>query len=110
MDLIIAKIGDYWWVIIWLLFCGSFISSFFGEAFSSTEKKRLARELEASRAMCAALSERHSKLMILFGSKCGESSQFSSGEIRNLIKLCHPDKHGGSVLAKDITAKLLGLR
>lgn len=30
--------------------------------------------------------------------------------VRQLIQLCHPDRHGGSPLAHDVTAWLLGLR
>lgn len=40
----------------------------------------------------------------------GESNQFSPEEIEGLIRLCHPDKHGGSELANKMTAKLLALR
>ena len=40
----------------------------------------------------------------------GESLQFNKDEIKSLISLCHPDKHHGSEIAKDITAKLLELR
>lgn len=39
-----------------------------------------------------------------------EPAQFTPGEIKTLIKLCHPDKHGGSEDAKDITVKLLKMR
>lgn len=34
----------------------------------------------------------------------------SSSDLENLIKLCHPDKHGGSQEANQLTAKLLELR
>lgn len=40
----------------------------------------------------------------------GESQQFSQPEIRSLIKLCHPDKHGGSDEAHQITVKLLKMK
>lgn len=39
-----------------------------------------------------------------------ESQQFTPDEIKTLIKLCHPDKHGGSEDAKEITVKLLKMR
>lgn len=35
---------------------------------------------------------------------------FSPGEIETLVRLCHPDKHGGSKSANDMTARLLALR
>ena len=40
----------------------------------------------------------------------GENSQFSSDEISQLIKLCHPDKHNCSQTATAITQKLLSMR
>lgn len=35
---------------------------------------------------------------------------FSKAEINTLIKLCHPDKHGGNKAAEEITRKLLEMR
>lgn len=35
---------------------------------------------------------------------------FSPEEIDTLVRLCHPDKHGGSKAANDMTARLLALR
>lgn len=35
---------------------------------------------------------------------------FTPDEIDALVRLCHPDKHGGSKAANDITARLLALR
>lgn len=40
----------------------------------------------------------------------GESTQFSSDDIKRLLVLCHPDKHDGKQLAHDMTKKLLALR
>jgi hypothetical protein len=37
-------------------------------------------------------------------------SIFSESEIQTLIRLCHPDKHGNSPAANEITAKLLRIR
>lgn len=39
-----------------------------------------------------------------------EYLQFTKEEIRILIKFCHPDKHGGSKEAGEITARLLKMR
>lgn len=36
-------------------------------------------------------------------------SQFTSDEIKMMLTLCHPDKHGGNPKASAITAKLLEL-
>ena len=38
------------------------------------------------------------------------SSQFSREEIKQLVRLCHPDKHNGSKTASAITAKLLTMQ
>lgn len=35
---------------------------------------------------------------------------FTPDEIARLVRLCHPDKHGGSAAATEITTKLLQLR
>jgi hypothetical protein len=36
--------------------------------------------------------------------------QFTPEEIRNLIFLCHPDRHNGKAIAVQMTQKLLKLR
>lgn len=33
-----------------------------------------------------------------------------AGRLRQLLQLCHPDRHGGSALAGEVTAWLLDLR
>lgn len=38
------------------------------------------------------------------------AAQFSQTEIKKLIMLCHPDKHGGKAIATEITQKLMSLR
>jgi hypothetical protein len=40
----------------------------------------------------------------------GGGSQFTPEEIKQLIRLCHPDKHGNSATATAITQRLLELR
>lgn len=40
----------------------------------------------------------------------GESAQLTQAEIRQLLQLCHPDKHDGKQLAVDMTHRLLQLR
>jgi hypothetical protein len=37
-------------------------------------------------------------------------SPFGQEDMRRLLMLCHPDKHGGKQMAHDITAKLLKMR
>lgn len=39
-----------------------------------------------------------------------KSSQFSDEDIKRLLQLCHPDKHGGKQLAVEMTQKLNALR
>lgn len=39
-----------------------------------------------------------------------KATQFSQDDIRRLLQLCHPDKHGGSSLAVEMTQKLLKAR
>lgn len=39
-----------------------------------------------------------------------QSSAFTDAELKQLIALCHPDKHGGSKAANEITAKLIRMR
>ena len=38
------------------------------------------------------------------------SSAFTADELTTLVALCHPDKHGGSKQAEEMTIKLLALR
>lgn len=38
------------------------------------------------------------------------AAQFTQDEIKRLIRLCHPDRHNNSDIAKEITQKLLELR
>lgn len=38
------------------------------------------------------------------------AATFTPDELDTLVRLCHPDKHGGSKAANDMTARLLALR
>ena len=40
----------------------------------------------------------------------GKSKQFNREEIDRLVRLCHPDKHGQSKAAVEMTQKLLSMR
>lgn len=40
----------------------------------------------------------------------GEQKQLSKEDIKRLLMLCHPDKHGGKKIAEEMTQKLLRLR
>lgn len=42
--------------------------------------------------------------------KHDSTSRFSESDIKRLLQLCHPDKHGGSKMASDMTSKLLAMR
>ena len=39
-----------------------------------------------------------------------EQKQLSDEDIKRLLMLCHPDKHGGKKMAEEMTQKLLALR
>lgn len=38
------------------------------------------------------------------------NTPFSKEQLNKLIRLCHPDKHGGSKLANEVTQFLLSIR
>ena len=39
-----------------------------------------------------------------------QNTQFTPDELRTLLSLCHPDKHGGKESATRITQKLIAMR
>lgn len=39
-----------------------------------------------------------------------QNTQFSEAELRTLLSLCHPDRHGGKESATRITQKLIAMR
>ena len=39
-----------------------------------------------------------------------KNAQFTKKELGNLLRLCHPDMHGGSKLSTEVTQKLLDMR
>lgn len=39
-----------------------------------------------------------------------KESKFDEDDIKRLLNLCHPDKHGGKPMAVDMTQKLLKMR
>lgn len=61
-----------------------------------------------------ALRKQWNELVERINASGGEAflagASFSPAEIDTLIKLCHPDKHGGSKAANDMTTRLLELR
>jgi hypothetical protein len=40
----------------------------------------------------------------------GKPARFDPEFLERLIRLCHPDKHGGSKLANEVTQQLLSMR
>jgi hypothetical protein len=54
--------------------------------------------------------ELHRELFVLRSTASNGQSVFSDSEIQTLIRLCHPDKHGNSDAANQMTAKLLSIR
>lgn len=75
-------------------------------------KLRLARELLAETEKRLAWSQQMQANAIQEIARLRDqgSSSFTKDEIRTLIRLCHPDRHGGSAAATNMTAKLLSLR
>lgn len=49
-------------------------------------------------------------LQILLREKKPAKPIFNEKELKQLVALCHPDKHGGSKVAEEMTRKLLALR
>lgn len=45
-----------------------------------------------------------------FGKRQQVDIGFTEEDFRDIIKLCHPDKHGGSQLSQRVTTKLLLMR
>lgn len=68
----------------------------------------------------ALLLERWSKLVTRINDKGGEAflngtngqsfQMLTDKEIKTLLALCHPDKHGGNKAAEEVTRKLLAMR
>lgn len=66
-----------------------------------------------SRRSSLELVERLTRENYLLAQKAGSNvatQQFTREEIETLIRLCHPDKHGGSARANDMTVRLLAMR
>lgn len=85
---------------------------------SSSKYKKLEMELLTLRFQYAAHVEKWNTLVKRINAKGGEAflesttppSQFTDEEIKALLQLCHPDKHGGKDSATRMTQKLLSLR
>lgn len=80
-------------------------------------RKRRILELEIERDIlrAALVAEKHKNHKLMFDMvnrprSQPRSSQFTKEEIERLIRLCHPDKHGGNKAATEMTQKLLRLR
>jgi hypothetical protein len=96
-----------------------------------TDKRRLEKENRALRSELlelrsevavmnlkhGALSRKWNELVNQINRKGGQrfldgmpAAQLSADDVRKLLMLCHPDKHGGKQMAHDMTAKLLAMR
>lgn len=84
---------------------------------------RLERELRASIISADAWMRRYHKLLNEWNTLVGRLNaqggaaifddprrELSSDDIDRLVRLCHPDRHGGSIASNDMTAKLLDIR
>ena len=81
------------------------------------ENFRLRVELTAYESLYKELRSKWNNLVRKINAKGGSefldgtpTSQFSEDDLRRLLQLCHPDKHGGSKLAQEMTTKLNRLR
>lgn len=78
----------------------------------------LARELFDSRMAFSLLNDKWNDLVDRINKKGGErflsqgpnGCQFSKEELKQILVLCHPDKHGGSDKATTITKQINKIR
>lgn len=81
----------------------------------------LRRELVAQRVKNIEITDRWNALVKRINDRGGEeflsgaavfgvSGKFSDSDLKKLLMLCHPDKHGNSELAKEMTVKILEMR
>lgn len=76
------------------------------------------REALEYKLMHAALQRKWNELVERINNKGGEAflnsapskQLLTAPEIKAMLSLCHPDKHGGSKIAEDVTRKLLEFR
>lgn len=88
-------------------------------ARAEAELERVEKELEKALAQASEVNARYHAIMDecdrlsadirrgKFGP--GAPPQFSRADLKALVSLCHPDKHGGKPRANDITVKILAL-
>ena len=74
---------------------------------SDREYDRMARKYDS-------LVDTHNRLVRAYNSITAKTSRvedtLTSDDIKKLVILCHPDKHGNKQIATDMTAKLLKMR
>jgi hypothetical protein len=85
-----------------------------------TNVRELEDQLRRALALCDVHLKRYDELagkwnslvrqVNIFGLGNGTSPQFTSDDIDRLIRLCHPDRHGGKQVAVEMTQKLLAMR
>lgn len=80
--------------------------------------RKVTSEVYALRLELAAITRKWNDLVNRVNALGGEKflnetkpdTQFNLAEIRQLLSLCHPDKHNGKPAATEITRKLISLR
>lgn len=82
----------------------------------------LGRAYQEARAKYTALLKEWNELITKINAKGGDQfieqgvlrprqpAQFTDDELKQLIQLCHPDKHGGKASATTMTTKLNAMR
>lgn len=82
--------------------------------------RKLKREAQDADCKFISMLEKYNRLVELINSKGGQAfldhgsisqrGEFSPDEIRTLLSLCHPDKHGGRDAANRMTQRLIEIR
>lgn len=82
-----------------------------------SRNRRLERQLAQRHYDLAILVKKWNDLVDRVNARGGEDfldsepeQQFTGDELKVLISLCHPDKHGGKAIATEMTQKLIELR
>lgn len=75
-------------------------------------QQRLNRKIEEWNELVAKINKKGGQAFLDFGVRIDQMppAQFDADELKLLLQLCHPDKHGGKDSATRMTQKLLSLR
>jgi hypothetical protein len=71
-----------------------------GNGYDLSPGERYALELEVELVEARAVAKK----------KTAPPCQFSPQELTQLLRLCHPDRHGNSALSNEITRRIIDIR